>query len=226
MDYGLLDPPENGGERWLAAMMIYRLRDRYSRYIADWLGRAWNRWSSTERGISLLADAAFQAGEYGHETLILCLKRKPNAPEICNLASLALTRIESSNPHVATFADLLLNPAAALDQHFERDVLNALVEGINSDNCINRICILKHKLRTRMESEINPFYICAFVASITSVSDDFSYDFKPAWRVSKCTCARHLRKAITLDSALEDLLDEIKGLPEEVGSCIQGVAEN
>ena len=218
MDYGLLDPPENGGERWLAAMMIYRLRDRYSRYIADWLGRAWNRWSSTERGISLLADAAFQAGEYGHETLILCLKRKPNAPEICNLASLALTRIESSNPHVATFADLLLNPAAALDQHFERDVLNALVEGINSDNCINRICILKHKLRTRMESEL-PFYI-SDSATITSISDDISYDYKSSWKFLSAL-VQALRKAITLDSALVDLLDEIKGLPEEVGSRIQ-----
>ena len=112
MDHGLLDPPESEGERWLAAMMINRLRDRHGRHIADWLGRAWTRWSSTERGVFSLADAAFQAGEYGHETLILCLKRKPNVPEICNWAFHDVSRIDSSHPHVETFADLLLNPAA------------------------------------------------------------------------------------------------------------------
>ena len=217
-DHGLLDPPENGGERWLAAMMINRLHDRYGGYIADWLGRAWKRWSSTEQGISSLADAAFQAEEYGHETLILCLKRKPNVPEICNLAFLELGRIESSNPHVETFADLLLNPAAALDQHFERDVLNALVEGIKSDNCINRICILKHKLCTWMESEL-PFYI-SDSATITSVSDDMSYDFKSSWKFLSAL-VQALRKAIALDSALVDLLDVIKGLPQEVENRIQ-----
>lgn len=218
MDDGLLDPPENGDERWLGAMMTSRLHDRHGRYIADWLGRAWNRWSSTEQGISSLADAAFQAGEYGHEILILCLERKPNAPDICNLASLALTRIGSSHPHIAAFADLLLNPAAALDQHFESDVLNELVDGINSDNCINRIRIVKRKLRTRMEND-TPFYFSTH-ASITSVSDDSSYDFKPAWRLLN-TLMRALRKAITLDSALEDLLEETHGLPEEVGNRIQ-----
>ena len=218
MDDGLLDPPENGDERWLGAMMTSRLHDRHGRYIADWLGRAWNRWSSTEQGISSLADAAFQAGEYGHETLIRCLKRKPNAPDICTLSFLALRRIESSHPHVEAFADLLLNPVAALDQHFESDVLNALVEGLNSDNCINRICILKHKLRTRMESGL-PFYI-GVGASITSVSDDVSYDFKPAWRFLNALL-RALRKAITLGLALVDLLDEVKGLPGEVGNRIQ-----
>ena len=217
-DHGLLDPPENGGERWLAAMMINRLRDRYGRYIADWLGRAWNRWSSTEQGISSLADAAFQAEEYGRETLILCLQRKPNVPEICNLSFLELRRIESSHPHVATFADLLLNPAAALDQHFERDVLDALVEGTKSENCISRIRILKHKLRTRMESDL-PFYI-SDSSTITSVSDDISYDFKSSWKFLSALI-QALRKAIALDSALVNLLDEIKGLPEEVGSRIQ-----
>ncbi len=135
-DHGLLDPPDNEGERWLAAMMINRLRDHYGRYIADWLGKAWTRWSSTEQGVISLADAAFQAGKYGRETLVLCLNHKPSIPQICNLAFLELRHIESSSPHVATFADLLLNPAAALDQHFERDVLNALVEGINSDNWV------------------------------------------------------------------------------------------
>ncbi len=218
MDHGLLDPPENGGERWLGAMMISRLRDRYGTHIADWLGRAWNRWSSTERGIPSLADAAFQAGEIGHETLIRCLERKPNAPDICNLSFLALRRIESSHPHVETFADLLLNPAAALDQHFESDVLNALVEGINSDNCINRIRLLKHKLRARMEND-TPFYFIIH-ASITSISDDSSYDFKPAWRLLN-TLVRALRKVITLGSALEGLLEETNGLPEEVGNRIQ-----
>ena len=217
-DHGLLDPPENGGERWLAAMMINRLRDRYGRYIADWLGRAWNRWSSTEQGISSLADAAFQAEEYGRETLILCLKRKPNVPEICNLSFLGLRRIESSHPHVETFADLLLNPAAALDQHFERDVLDSLVEGTKSENCISRIRILKHKLCTRMESDL-PFYT-SDSSTITSVSDDISYDFKSSWKFLSALI-QALRKAIALDSALVNLLDEIKGLPEEVGNRIQ-----
>ncbi len=218
MDHGILDPPESEGERWLAAMMISRLRARYGRYIADWLGRAWNRWSSTERGISSLADAAFQAGEYGHETLILCLTRKQNAPDICNLASLALARIESSHPHVATFADLLLNPAAPLGQHFEEGVLKALVEGLNSDNCINRIRILKHKLRARMESEL-PFYINDS-ESITSVSDDMTYDYESSWMPLNALI-QAIRKALTLDWELVDLLDEIKGLPEEVGNRIQ-----
>ena len=217
-DHGLLDPPDNEGEQWLAAMMINRLRDHYGRYIADWLGKAWTRWSSTEQGVISLADAAFQAGKYGRETLVLCLNHKPSIPQICNLAFLELRHVESSSPHVATFADLLLNPAAALDQHFERDVLNALVEGINSDNCINRICILKHKLRTRMESEL-PFYI-SDSASITSVSDDISYDYKSSWKFLSAL-VQALRKAITLGSAPVDLLDEIKGLPEEVGNRIQ-----
>ena len=218
MDHGLLDPPENGDERWLAAMMINRLRDRHGRHIADWLGRAWTRWSSTEPGISSLADAAFQAEEYGRETLILCLKRKPNLPEICTLAFLDVRRIDSSHPHVETFADLLLNPAAALDQHFGRDVLNALVEGLNSDNCINRIRILKHKLRARMENEL-PFYINDS-ESITSVSDDMTYDYESSWMPLNALI-QAIRKALTLDWELVDLLDEIKGLPEDVGNRIQ-----
>ena len=69
-----------------------------------------------------------------------------------------------------------------------------------------------------MESEL-PFYINDS-ESITSVSDDMTYDYESSWMPLNALI-QAIRKALTLDWELVDLLDEIKGLPEDVGNRIQ-----
>lgn len=216
MDQGLLEPPVNQNGVWLAATMLSRLRDGHGEAIADWLERAWERWSASEQGLVALAFAAHEAGENGREVLLRCLKTRSDISVICRFARWQLADMDAADPHVLAFADFLLNPATDLDRNDKESILDAIVTGINSDNGINRVSLIVYKLRAHTEAG-HMFYVDDKV-SIASAGEERLHNLE--WSFLRAV-VQALRKAIELKFEFENMVSAVKSMPQELGDRIQ-----
>ena len=215
LDKGLLEPPADQSEVWPAATMISHLRDDHGKAIQQWLEKAWERWSSNEPGLIAIAAAAREAGQVGREVMLRCLKKRPDISQICRLAEWELDQMDAADPHVDAFANLLLNPAAALDRNEKERTHAKIVAGMNPANGLGRVTLLSYKLRAHIESE--PFFYVDDYDSIADTHED-RHDF--TWTLLDALI-NALRKAIGLKFSTTDLLETIKGLPEDVQAHIQ-----
>ena len=216
LDHGLLELPEDPSEVWLATMMLSRLRDGHGKAIADWIEKAWVRWSATELGLIALATAAHQAGQNGREVLLRCLQRRSNVPVICRFARWELGDMDACDPHVESFADFLLNPTAPLDRYDKKDIPDKIVTGMNPANGLGRVTLLSHKLRAHIESEPS-LYVDESV-SIADPREEWPDDL--VWTLLGALI-KALRKAIDMKFSTGELLEPIKGLPQDVQDHIQ-----
>ena len=215
LDHELLALPTNPSEMWPAATMIYRLRDNHGEALASWLEKAWGKWGSTDHGMISLATGAFNAGQNGYSVLLRCIQARSGVSPICKFGCWAVDDMESADRLVLSFADSLLNPAAALDSYEKKRVVDKVVSGINADNWLACVELMVYKVQAHINSE--KYFYLPEDNSIGDRSEESRYNFAKALIEA---LIRALRAAIDLGQTTADLTEATKNLPLAIGDRV------
>ena len=210
MDRDMLKPP-SGSSPWLVRHIVSNLKDEHLDAFISLVNEYWDDWTADEAGLDGMGFVGFRLGDHGLPFLAKALEKKPESRPLCGFAALAYSRTTPSNPWIAKLADLLLNPASALDDYNRTDTIpTRLVDGMNRSSSEERIAILVFKLAMWLE--------CRDLGYLPSPIADIDRNAPPVTNGIVRGLCDALKKGRSLGMPTLDLVGQIARLPEHIRS--------
>ena len=172
---GVLDPPgvDDAADRWPARFGVVRLAKEHPEDVTRWLRKMHDNYKDNVEASSHIAWAASSIGGCALPLILEAVKKQPQDHRLVTSARLAIGKLDATDRLVESFVDVLFNEQPRNvdeqtrntgnqpvwreqtrwyvdDWHAER-LLEKLSGGVNRENALQRIELLRHKIGKQPE---------------------------------------------------------------------------